>query len=189
MVVGAVATASQVASGGYRRTAILINTIEVGSLILPPVVGIVAGAVLFRRQRANWAARDFSHKVNVGLYSFRRSKVEARPLMVVRTLSEKSLEELVENEHGRSELQTAAKRNLVGKDYMGFVHMEAASVKLWRSLLRKHVSVHSAAVTNDVHVCLCCRCDGICDNVERQHHSHPAHQAQEPTVLCTGNQP
>jgi hypothetical protein len=33
VVVGAVATASQVASGGYRRTAILINTIEVGSLM------------------------------------------------------------------------------------------------------------------------------------------------------------
>ena len=119
--------------------------IEVGSLILPPVVGIVAGAVLFRRQRANWAARDFSHKVNVGLYSFRRSKVEGRPLMVVRTLSEKSLEELVENEHGRSELQTAAKRNLVGKDYMGFVHLDSASVKLWKSLLRKHVSTQFAA--------------------------------------------
>ena len=87
--------------------------IEVGSLVLPPAVGLVAGAVLFQRQRASWAARDFSNKVNVALYSFREKPSaaagnNARPLMVVRTLSEKRVEDLVTNKHGRSELADAA---------------------------------------------------------------------------------
>ena len=67
-------------------------SIEAGSFILPPLVGLAAGAVLFRRQRAGWRARDFSGSVNFALFSVRGNR------MVLRTLSEKRLEALVKNE-------------------------------------------------------------------------------------------
>lgn len=124
--------------------------IEVGSLVLPPAVGLVAGAVLFQRQRASWAARDFSNKVNVALYSFREKPSaaagdNARPLMVVRTLSEKRVEDLVTNKHGRSELADAAKRHLCGKHYIGLVHMEPRAARLWSNILLNAMSEQFAA--------------------------------------------
>lgn len=120
--------------------------IDVASLLLPPAVGLVAGAVLFQRQRASWRARDFSDKVNVALYSFRGStKGKDPPLLVVRTLSEKRLDDIVTNEHGRSELVEAAKRHLCSPQYMGLVHMEKPSAKLWRNILLDAVSEQFAA--------------------------------------------
>lgn len=120
-------------------------SIEVGSLILPPVVGVVAGTVLFWRQRARWSARDFSNRVHVGLYSFRASKVEGRPMMTVRTLSEYRVENLVTNDHGRLEIKSAAKKHLVGKEYMGLIHMEPPAARLWSRVLINAVSEQFAA--------------------------------------------
>ena len=96
------------------------GSIEAGSFILPPLVGLAAGTVLFRRQRTSWRAKDFSGKVNFALFSVRGNR------MVLRTLSEKRLERLLTNEHGRSELLRNAKRDICTTTSVQLTHMEAA---------------------------------------------------------------
>ena len=99
-------------------------SIEAGSFILPPLVGLAAGTVLFRRQRTSWRAKDFSGKVNFALFSLRRDA--ARPRVVIRTLAEKRLERLLTNEHGRAELLRNAKRDICTTMSVQLTHMEAA---------------------------------------------------------------
>ena len=81
------------------------------------------------RQRASWVSRDFSSTVNFSLYSLRPNAIgssasSGRPRLVLRTLAETKLDELVSNEHGRSELALAAKR--VGNT-LHVVHLEKVS--------------------------------------------------------------
>jgi hypothetical protein len=99
-------------------------SIEAGSFILPPLVGLAAGTVLFRRQRTSWRAKDFSGKVNFALFSLRRDA--ARPRVVIRTLAEKRLERLLTNEHGRAELLRNARRDVCTTTSVQLTHMEAA---------------------------------------------------------------
>ena len=96
-------------------------SIEAGSFILPPLVGLAAGTVLFRRQRAGWRARDFSGSVNFALFAVRGNR------MVLRTLSEKRLEALVTNEHGRAELLRNAKRDICTAKSVQLTHMDRDS--------------------------------------------------------------
>ena len=66
----------------------------------------------------------FYGKVNFALFSLRRDV--ARPRVVIRTLSEKRLERLLTNEHGRSELLRNAKRDICTTTSVQLTHMEAA---------------------------------------------------------------
>ena len=113
-------------------------SIEVGSLLLPPVVGLVAGAVLFRKQRVSWKRKNFSGTVNFALFSIRSDA--SRPRMVLRTLSEKRLEALVTNEHGRSELLRNAKRDICTAKSVQLTSMEAQTSSLVSNVLLNAVS-------------------------------------------------
>ena len=95
--------------------------IEAVALVIPPIAGILGAVWAVTRQRTAWMRRQFSSTVTMTHLSFRRMSSSSastetatsrrqRPTLLLRTLAEQSIDSLVPNGHGQTELLRAARR-------------------------------------------------------------------------------
>lgn len=118
--------------------------LEAASMALAPMIGVAAALLLFRRQRTQWVSRNFSSAVNFSLVSLRPS-ASGRPLLTLRTLSERRLDQLVDNDYGRSQVTAAARAGLraAGQDVAAVrlvLMPDPASAQLLSNVLLNAVS-------------------------------------------------